>query len=413
MPGKSITRYHVQFIHQFLWITIAIALSCRHVVIFYRASVWSEMISNSRGMRYINFFDYHVVGNLIMKQYFLGLLVAIALLMQPVLVLAVDVPDLNQVVLTVPDRSPTALSNAINKAFSQVLIKLSGNPQVMTLPAIQNALPDLQQWVKSYAYESQTSPEGIVTLQLTVAFDESSLTQLLREAGQASWSANRPLTLVYFDGDADDWQADVAKLAKDRGIPVIFPEMDLSDQMIMGDPAQTQEADQSADVSDQQIKEISSRYGVSSMMTIQIHQQADNAWTADGQYWLNGQSTPWHIVSSTKQGVVTNLLNKMAAMMMSRLVVSDNEALKSTVTLSVTGVNDIADYAKVMHYLRGREDVTDVSVKDVTTTGVIFSVHITGDIPQFKKVLASGDRLHEVNTDLVENEHHADLYYFW
>ena len=79
----------------------------------------------------------------------------------------------------------------------------------------------------------------------------------------------------------------------------------------------------------------------------------------------------------------------------------------------MVGVHNISDYAKVTRYLSQQEDVTDVSVKNIGSAGVLFVVHITGDVSRFQKMLANDGRLKAVDSALAQNAHRADLYYYW
>lgn len=90
--------------------------------------------------------------------------------------------SLNQVVVAVTDRSAPALQLALQSAFAEVLSKMSENPDVMTLPAIQKASANLTQWVQSYSYIEQpgANSQAAPTLMLQVIFDQAGLQQLLQ-----------------------------------------------------------------------------------------------------------------------------------------------------------------------------------------------------------------------------------------
>lgn len=340
-----------------------------------------------------------------MPRVFLKGLVCILLFMQSA-AFAVNVTHLSQATVNVPDRSSDALYAGLKTAFAQVLIKLSGNPQVMTLPVIQNAKPDLQQWVQSYAY---TDTNNIVStektepakLGLRVQFDREGITQLLREAGQSVWSSYRPMTLVYIDGDVDTWQTLIAKEARLRGLPLIFPEMDLDDQAIISEQP------------DEQIMGLSRRYGVSSVLILHIDNQDAHSVAMNSQYFLNGETTQWAVSGANQLAAVDHLLSRLTDAMMNQLVSNDDKALQKSITLSVAGVGNIADYANVMRYLRQKEDVVDVSVKDISASGMLLALHISGNVSHFQKLLARDGRLKVVNADLVKSARQADLYYYW
>lgn len=88
--------------------------------------------------------------------------------------------------VAVTDRSAPALQLALQSAFSEVMVKMSGNPNVMTLPAVQKASNNLTQWLQSYAYVEQpnANPQASSTLFLQVVFDDVGLQQLLDASTQ-------------------------------------------------------------------------------------------------------------------------------------------------------------------------------------------------------------------------------------
>lgn len=339
-----------------------------------------------------------------MKRY---LLTIIFWVFQCSVTLAVPVTNLDQATITVPDRSASALTDGLKAGFKTVLVKLSGNPQVMTLPTIQNALPDLQQWVQSYAYVPSMGSDGESLLQLQVQFDQAGLKQLLREAGQSLWPADRPLTLVYLQDDVGGWQNEIAQLAKIQGIPVIFPIMDLSDQSVIGDQAGN------GTLTASQVQQLSARYGVNGVLVVHVQTTDNTQWQANGEYMYNGQVIPWQVTVANKALLSEQIVDKLMDMMGNQIVVKGDAAQKTTLTMNVVGVNNIADYAKVMHYLRERSDVTQVAVKDIGESGVLFSIDIAGSVADFQKILASDDQLKPVDSALAQNMHRADLYYYW
>lgn len=97
---------------------------------------------------------------------------------------------LSQVTVAVTDRSATALQLALQSAFSETLIKMSGNPNIMTLPAIQKASQNLTQWVQSYTYidanQSNATSAAAPGLLLQVTFDQLGLQQLLQATTQTA-----------------------------------------------------------------------------------------------------------------------------------------------------------------------------------------------------------------------------------
>lgn len=99
---------------------------------------------------------------------------------------AESVDALNQATVTVVDRSPEALTLGLYAAFSEVMVRMSGNSEIMSRPAIKKAALNLTQWVQSYSYlELPNTNANLQTgLFLQVSFDETGLRSLLQSPAQ-------------------------------------------------------------------------------------------------------------------------------------------------------------------------------------------------------------------------------------
>ena len=188
---------------------------------------------------------------------------------------------LNQTTVAVSDRSATALQLALQAAFSQVMIQISNDPNVMTKPAIQQASTNVTQWVQSYSYIEQpnANPQLPPTMQLQVVFDQAGLQQLLRAKNQITAQNN-------------------------------------------------------------------------------------------------------------------------------------NSSDQSTLTMMVMGVRNIADYVQMMHALRAKNDVEQVSVKNVQSDIVLLQVKISGNSSQFQQLLAS-DNNFKSSVDNEQSTDQTQLQYYW
>jgi hypothetical protein len=88
---------------------------------------------------------------------------------------------LNQATVVVADQSATALQLGIQAAFSEVMIKMSGNPQIMHVPTVQTVATNLSDVVQSYSYvqPKTTAPTGSAPLMLNVVFNQTALQELI------------------------------------------------------------------------------------------------------------------------------------------------------------------------------------------------------------------------------------------
>lgn len=144
--------------------------------------------------------------------------------------------------VTVPDQSTSSQRKAVTKALSDVLIKMTGQPDAVRNPALRSAIRSASQYLLSYRFEITTDNE----LQYVAEFDKDALMTLLREQELPVWGERRPESLVWLaiegddhkrfildEGQAQSQQSEIAnvmtQVANDRGIRLSLPLMDLTD----------------------------------------------------------------------------------------------------------------------------------------------------------------------------------------
>ena len=167
-----------------------------------------------------------------------GIIATVSLLMVSHIATAVEIGQLDQATVTVDSRSTHARNQALQQALFNVLLLNSGAKELQDNSQIQAALADASSMVVQYDYD-QTN-DG---LQLNVTFDHDKVINLLRTTNLPVWGKQRPLTLVWLASDSDgerhlvsdestsaEHQAFI-KASKTRGIPLMFPLLDLDDLM--------------------------------------------------------------------------------------------------------------------------------------------------------------------------------------
>lgn len=99
---------------------------------------------------------------------------------------------LNQATVTVLDRSGTALQAGLQAAFSEVMVRMSENPAIMSRSSIKKASFSVTQWVQSYSYLElpSTNTNTPSELFLQVSFDGAGLQQLLHTTPPQTAQAN-------------------------------------------------------------------------------------------------------------------------------------------------------------------------------------------------------------------------------
>jgi hypothetical protein len=325
-------------------------------------------------------------------------------------------------VVPVSDHSPVSLKKVLPEALSEVLIKLSGNAGVMTLPTVQSALPQVNDIVASYSY-SMKAPNAASAPELMadITFDKKAITALLNNAGQPIWGADRPVTLVWLDqvdandqanfvGSADQATDPMAMAmtadAKALGLGVMFPMMDLTDQTDVGD-------DPSTIFSDHHLSVASKRYGTTSILSGKIT-HSGNEWSAHWKYVLDGAPIEWDDTAGSVNQLALNAVNSVAGSMISQLSMANPGAPSNTAVLLVSGISDLSQYASVQKYLTALAPINNVSLQGVDANGMMLKIEYTGTENVLKQAIVSKPQMQaEVSAAPIINGASSVLAYHW
>jgi hypothetical protein len=351
----------------------------------------------------------------------LGLLFTLIVFNQTAIALSLD--EICSADVPVADNSNKTLQKGLSQALNQVLVKVSGNTSVMTLPAINNALPKINNYVQSYSYSAQTDNQGKQTLSLHVVFDDKAIRHILQNAGQAIWGDNRPLTLVWLAmpqgsqttvlaSDGNDALTTVVKqTAMMRGIPIIFPAMDLEDQ---ADVAQTT----STLPTKEQLQQIAKKYGVTSLLAgtiVSVNSNHDTGDQAEGEWRLvlNGAPYEWQTTGADVSQVVINGIDRAADMMVNQLATIGGKNLQNTITMQINDVQNLNDYVHVVAELKKLTPVADVAVSDMSNNTLLLKVKTIGSVDELVSALKTSASFTAGTAPTTTSPANADLFYRW
>ena len=327
------------------------------------------------------------------------------------------VKNLNVGVVVVPNRTQAALQKVAPAALQQVLVKMSGNPSVGSIPEVQLAVSQQAgQFIQSFGYSQQPSDQP--QLLVSIRFDQHAISQLLQQAKQARWRADRPVTLAWVNLDQDDnnpntivssgnQTSEATSLtsgADAMGLPLILPAMDLQDQGYVN-----QNSDMPFDM--KKLLVAGKRYHVNSILAGNLSTAVDGSWQGQWMYLLNGTAHQWESVGPTPQAVIQQAVVNMDSVMSGMLAVRDNINLQSSVSLQIVGVTDLRDYALVMNDLHQMTVVAHIAVAQLDGATMMLRLHVVGGEKALQSALAHNSDLTQVPQPLLQNTQAAGLFY--
>lgn len=338
------------------------------------------------------------------------------LLFVPTLALAVKVPNLYQAIVPVASRSQADFEQGLGQAYKQVLIKVSGNSGVATLPGVQQSTSQLRDVVQRYSYDITTTDTGQPELLLKVLFDSGSIRNILRHAGQTLWQDNRPLTIVWLAYDGDEGLSVVSGSTNNalekalvsnserRGLPILLPMVDLQDMSVVS-PKDVWMLDAG------DLELASERYNVVGILGGRIYLVAGGKWSGDWLWILNGQKVFWQTKGNTASEAIAEVMDDLANALAQRYATLASNGLQTQLTLKIVNVDGLPEYTSVMYYLKSLTPVTKVQLVDIQLDSVTVQIDLAGDQQDLMQALQQNNVLTTVPKS--ENNGNEDLLFRW
>lgn len=310
---------------------------------------------------------------------------------------AIPVEGLYTGTVQVSERKSGADRGALNRALRQVLVKVSGNSQVLTQEGLASAASKAEAYAEQFNYlDGAADDEGNRRLLFQAVFNEFAVNRLLADHGVGVWGRERPETLVWLAvnmqgrrfvlpaGSASAMQELINLSSARRGVPVQLPIMDGEDLQAAG------YADISGGFMDR-VQAASQRYGQTSVLVGRLDQNTPGQWDARWTHLFAGQQNTWSTMGvGLAQAIATGvdgLADHLAARFVAQVGVSN------VVRLQVSGVQGQSDYARVLNYLQGLSVTEDVQPVHLQANQVDFEVTVNGDMSTLSNVIAIGDVL--------------------
>ncbi|HET6473865.1 MAG TPA: DUF2066 domain-containing protein [Pseudomonadales bacterium] len=313
---------------------------------------------------------------------------------------ATPVDWLYDVDVPVTDQSSDARAAGFRQALTIVLKRVSGLNEIPPNAAVSAALESPQRYFVEYRYRSVDNPVPGASppkvLQLSVHFVDSAIQKLITEASLPQWSANRPTTLAWIvvvngsersvlgAGDASPLLASMREHARERGLPLLFPTMDLEEQSAVTAATVTS--------SNETVLETASQhYGADQMLVGRATLGANDAWTADWQVWQHGNQQRFVIESPTSEAAGAAVVDRMIELLVARYVVASGN--QERIRLRVDGVANVGDYGALLKYLGGLDFIGGLQVEEVRANVVDLSITTRTPWDRLRDLLALDGRL--------------------
>jgi hypothetical protein len=334
-----------------------------------------------------------------MLNLFVKPVVFLSLFCATTLVQAVEVKQLDEATVAVGSRSSAEKSKGLKKALEDVILKNSGSRSALESPEIQAKLANADALVSQFGYLD--TEEG---LKLKANFEHRKIVDMLREAGLPVWGKQRPLTLFWLSTDinnervilSDDSSAEERKAFADasmeRGVPLMFPLMDLDDLMrinvndvrgLFADTVATASTRYQADFFAMGALEAN---GSEFNYQLVLYPKTDIS-QSFGQPLLNRQGQ-----AASKDEAVAEMMLSLSDYFVSRYAIADSgDGLLSKVRF--TGISQMKQLVEIEAFLDQLSAVREVSLSTLQGDSATFKVQLFGSEDDLKNLLRLEPRL--------------------
>jgi len=349
---------------------------------------------------------------------------------------AIEVEGLYQGTVTVESRNDERERlSAFSNVFRQVLIKVTGNSEVLTLPQIRRALNNADDYVDTWSYRSISESDSALTaavdatrvgstaqrVQLTVSFFEPEVLSLLETANIPLWPGNRPYTLVWLVvqeelgarqivGASTNAFPDVMALldleADNRALPILLPILDFEDMRAVS-------VNDVWDMDAEKLLQASRRYQSESVLVIRLFRTVAGGVFGKSNYLFRDQIFEVEMFEQSAESFIRESValatNEISAYYAVLLSGTDSSI---EVNLTVEGIKSAEDYAALLDYVANLTDVNDYQVAAVENQTIMLRLSTGGQIRQLVETIALSRTLEPLD-ELIRNDNQVFMSYQW
>ncbi|WP_441003324.1 DUF2066 domain-containing protein [Pseudocolwellia agarivorans] len=293
---------------------------------------------------------------------------------------AVEVTDLFTAKVALNSQTQKDQNSALKAALEAVLVKVSGDDAILSNEFIRSETPSYAKYLTQFNYINDNGETHLVA-----SFDETRITQLFFQQNIPLWGRLRPLVLFWIvveDGysrhvisetDESPLHDEISKIAEQRGLPVVLPLMDLTDN-------------QNVEIPDlwgrfiDPIKLASERYAPESIVIIRVSKNRnsysleDVTPECDMECLQASVTIDWHITMTQSNKVVTgdiyqgldelalikNAMSDITSFISKKYALtteSDHELI-----IDVANIDSLAKYVEVSEFLEKLSAISSVKL---------------------------------------------------
>lgn len=293
-------------------------------------------------------------------------------------------------------------------ALKQVLIKVSGNPDILDLDESKALTKQIPSMLAQFGYQDEANARYYYAL-----FDKRKIDAALIAMQQPVWGSTRPNTLIWLVDEQRNITSDqevkssqdvalswgLKKSELKRGISVQFPLGDLDDSIAINASDITGRFYDTA-------SQASQRYGSDYFVLANLSQSFDGKWKLDWQLIHDTAADKLKpvVASDTNRGsksyVMAAMVSGIADYYAQQFAILENNGEKLTQQIEVAGVNSLAKLTQLNSMLSRLNAVDSFEVVQINASRVNIIITLRGSIASLSNALNAQATLLKDNSSI-------------
>lgn len=329
------------------------------------------------------------------------------LLLIPSLAQAMVEVDLFDIKLNVADESADTRKEAFKRGLGLVLIKVSGDRQVLN----KLTLPSASSYVQQYRYialsssdtVSQTSKKSRASSHLlSVTYNASKVIKLLSSNDIAVWRSHRDELVVWLavrDGkneyilkgkDVSLIKTEADRTFRQRGVPVIWPKYDGEDKMRLS----------FSDIKGGfvgPVKAASQRYSTGPVVSMSMSWNGAS-WSIDAALLSDSGDRRWHYSGKSYNKILAQAIDQVVDDVAARNVVRHDRVVsrQEYVLVGFDNVDAVDDYRKIQGILDKLTVVESALLFQLEPGRVTFKLKLRSGVNEFQRQISNTGKFRQI-----------------
>ena len=323
---------------------------------------------------------------------------------------AAVVEDLYTVELAVADQTTTQRLEVFNQALKEVIVKVSGSDEVLAMSELERPLQNSSRYVLQFRYinkkDETTEAFEAGQLFLRTVFNQDLLEKLLRENGIPIWGKERPSTLLLISYDVNKSMSLISgdttpelieafdQVAAHKGLPVLFPLLDLEDRLILG-------VEDIVRLNETNIQALADRYAPDAILVGQFSGKLGKGWQGNWQLRFGDRMLNWSFNGQNREEVMQQAIGQLAKTLATEYALQSFANVHEDILLKVDEVSGAGDYQRVLSYLQKLDAVQSVRAVLFSENQVTYRVTLRNSVQDLQQLISLGSQLEQLELPQV------------